>query len=309
MKKYYLGIDWGGTFIKAGVVDREGKVHAGRVIRTARLSRRSVFFQKIDGLLRDFRAYSLKGIGVGAPGIINVRKGRIHCLTNVPGWENYPLREKMEEKFSLPAFVDNDANVFALAESRFGAAKKYQRAVFLTLGTGLGGAVSNEGKILRGEFSAGELGHVPVSLRGRKCNCGARGCVETIVGAGYLMKRYCRLKNIKFDEDMVERGVKYIFERAVEGEPQALSVWEEFSFGLGKFLAGMINVFNPEIVVFGGGVSGAFKIFGPMVRKVIQDNAISAHFRNLKLVRARLKNPGVIGAAVLIMDEDRKRYN
>lgn len=306
MKKYYLGIDWGGTFIKAGVVDLTGKIHASRVIRTDHLSRRNVFFQKVDGLLYDFRLYSLRGIGVGAPGIINVLKGKIHCLTNVPGWDNYPLRKKLEEKFSLPAFVDNDANVFALAESRFGAAKKYQRAVFLTLGTGLGGAVSNEGKILRGEFSAGELGHVPVSLHGRKCNCGARGCVETMVGSNYLMKRYCKLKNIKFDEETAERGVKYIFERAVEGESPALSVWKEFSFGLGRFLAGMINVFNPEIVVFGGGVSGAFKIFAPMVRAVIRDNAMSAHVKNLKLVRARLKNSGVIGAAVLVMDEDRK---
>ncbi|MBU2473769.1 MAG: ROK family protein [Candidatus Omnitrophica bacterium] len=290
----FLGLDWGGTYIKAGLVNQRGVILKKKVYSSLDLRKPKAFIKNLESLLFDFKSPTMRAIGIGAPGMINVRKGFIYYLPNIPGWENYPLKEVLEKRLKLPVVVDNDANVFGLAEARCGAAKGLTQAIFLTLGTGLGGAVLVENKLLRGRTSAAELGHVPISLNGQACGCGSRGCIETYVGNNYLLKRYRQLKkNSKVSE------VKEIFQRGLRGEREALLVWKEFSMTLGKFLSGMINVFNPQAIVFGGGVSGAFRLFKPLVLEVIRKEAMWPQTRELKLLRARLKNPGIIGAAIL----------
>jgi len=291
----FLGIDWGGTYIKAGLVNSQGEIIRSMVYTSADLRKKKVFIKKLKSLVKELSTFKIKGVGIGAPGIINRDKGFIYYLPNIPGWKNFPLGSVLKKELKIPVFIDNDANVFALDESHYGAASGLSRAIFLTLGTGLGGAVISEGEVLKAEVSALELGHVPISLEKRLCGCGGQGCVETFVGSKYLLARYRKLKNNTTEA----KNIKDIFDRALRGEKQALLVWEEFSFALGMFLAGMINIFNPQAIIFGGGVSGAFRIFKPKVWQVIKKQAMWPQVKGLKLVKAKVKEAGLIGAALL----------
>lgn len=291
----FIGIDWGGTYIKAGLVDRKGTVLKRRVYASEKLKNKDVFVNAIGDLIRSFRARTITAVGIGAPGIIDIKEGFIYYLPNISGWEQYPLKRILEKKLSLPIYIDNDANVFALAEARLGNAKGAHSAIFLTLGTGLGGAIIYGEKILESRTSASEIGHVPVKIDGIQCGCGGKGCIETLVGSRYLLQRYQKLKK----EKNPPREVRDIYLRARAGEREALLVWREFSHALGMFLSGMVNVFNPERIIFGGGVSGAFPLFKPMVWDVIKKQAMWPHLKNLKLLKAKLKDPGIIGAALL----------
>ena len=291
----FLGIDWGGTYIKTGVVNSQGKILKKALYSSQDLRNKKVFLNELESILKKFSSFNIKGIGVGAPGIINTSNGQIYYLPNVPGWKNYPLQNILRKKLKLPVFVDNDANLFALAEARCGAGKGKSRAIFLTLGTGLGGAIIFDGKILEGEMSALELGHVPIALKGLKCSCGGRGCIETYVGNKYLLSKYKKIKKNKIDV----KDVKEIFKRGLAQEKEALVVWKEFSYALGKFLSGMVNIFNPEVIIFGGGVSGAFKLFKPYVWEAIKNNAMWPQMQGLSLVKAKVNNAGIVGAALL----------
>ena len=294
----FLGIDWGGTYIKAGLVDTQGKIVEKKVYCSKELKEKQGFIKNIKALLEGFSGFNIKGVGIGAPGIIDTEKGFIYYLPNIPGWKNYPLQKTLKELLRLPVFIDNDANAFALAEARYGAAFGKARAIFLTLGTGLGGAIIFNGKLLKGKTSALELGHVPISLKGKLCGCGGRGCIETYVGNRYLISHYRRLK-----KNTKAREVKEIFERGLKGEKEALEVFQEFSRNLGKFLSGMINVFNPQVIILGGGISGAFKLFKPLVEEEIKKQAMWPQRLGVKLVKAKLSNAGIIGAALLAKEK------
>lgn len=291
----YLGIDWGGTYIKAGVIDAEGKIVAKKVYSSSQLKEKSFFILEIISLLKDFKKYRVKGIGIGAPGIINVEKGFIYYLPNISGWENFFLKKCLEKKTNLPVFIDNDANVFALAEARLGAAKGLERAIFLTLGTGLGSSVIFDKKILRKKNSALELGHVPISLKKNSCGCGNYGCIETFIGNRYLIKRYNQLRKSR----VKVKEVKEIYQLGLNKDKAALFVWEEFSFYLGRFLAGMINIFNPQVIILGGGIAGAYRLFKPNLLSVIKKQSMWPNLEGLKLKKAKLKNPGIVGAGLL----------
>ncbi len=292
--KSFLGIDWGGTYLKAGVVDEKGKILKRIVYSSKKLAKPKLFIERIVSLVKELSQFKIKAIGIGAPGIININQGLIYYLPNIPGWKNYSLRTTLRRKLKIPIFIDNDANVFALAESRCGAGKGKSRGIFLTLGTGLGGSVIYQGQILRESSSALELGHVPISLNKKSCGCGGKGCIEVFTGNKYLLTRYKKLKT-----NSKVKAVEDIYQRALKKEKEALIVWKEFSLALGSFLSGMINVFNPQVIIFGGGVSGAFKVFKPLVWQVIRKQAMWPNLQGLKLVKAKLKDAGIVGAALL----------
>ncbi|MDD5069250.1 MAG: ROK family protein [Candidatus Omnitrophica bacterium] len=305
----YLGIDWGGTYIKAGLVDRSGSILKSKVFESSSFLDKKCFINALKYLvisLEDFKPkknplskksekIKIKAVGIGAPGIIDVKKGFIYYLPNVLGWERYPLKATLEKSLNLPVYVNNDANLFALAESRIGAAKGKSRVLFFTLGTGLGGAIIIEGRILEGRTSATELAHVPINLKGARCGCGSFGCIETYTGNRYLLKRYKAIKKGKTEVS----DIKTIYLRAKNKEKEALLLWEEFSYNFGRYLSGMINIFNPEIIVLGGGVSGAIDVFKPMLLKVINQFTVWPHLKDLKIVPAKVKNAGIVGAAFL----------
>ena len=296
--KYYLGIDWGGTYLKAGLVDENGTIVGKEVFASSGLCSRRAFIQNIKDIRQNFDHYNISAIGIGAPGIVNVKKGFIYKLPNVKGWENFPLAETLSRELKAPVFLSNDAKLFALAEARLGAGKNKERVLCFTLGTGLGSAFIYKGKILEGETSAFEMAHVPINLEGRRCGCGDVGCIETYVGANYLLSEYARIKKCTKPAE-----VSTIYAMAKKHDAAAVKVWRNFSFVLGKFLGGMINVFNPEVIVLGGGVAGAFDLFKPMLLKEIKKQALSVHLKGLKVVKASLKDPGLVGAGLLAADK------
>ena len=293
-----LAIDWGGTYIQIGFIDNNGKILSRQTISSSKLKEKNVFVAYLEKLVLSQRKGTISAVGIAAPGIINVQKGFIYYLPNIAGWESYPLKNILQKRLGIPVFIDNDANAFALAEARFGAAKNISRAIFLTLGTGLGGAVIFNSKILKGVVSAVELGHTPIALSGQRCSCGGWGCIETFVGSKYLIEHYNQITNKK------NKGieVKDIFIRAIKGEKAALKVWQDFSYALGMFLSGMINIFNPEKIIFGGGISKAFSLFKPLVWSAIKKQAMEPQIKCVKLVKAKLKNPGIIGAGLLAIE-------
>lgn len=302
MMSSYLGIDWGGTYIKAGVISAEGKIIAKRIYSSAQLKEKDFFISEVVSLLNSFKKHKIKAIGIGAPGIINIEKGFIYYLPNIPGWEKFPLKKSLEKIVNIPVSIDNDANVFALAEVRLGAGKGLSRAIFLTLGTGLGSSIIFDKQILRRKNSALELGHVPLSLKKRPCGCGNYGCIETFTGSGYLVKEYNKLVSKK----KRVKEVKDIYQLGLAGDKNALLIWKEFAFYLGRFLAGMINIFNPQAIILGGGVSGAYKLFRPYLFSVIKEQAMWPNLEGLKLRKAKLKNAGIVGAGLLAKESIRK---
>jgi glucokinase len=296
--KYYLGIDWGGTYLKAGLIDENGVIVGKEVFASSSLCSRQAFIQNIKDIRRKVNRYKVSAVGIGAPGIVNVKKGFIYKLPNIKGWENFPLAKTLSRELKAPVFLSNDAKLFALAEARLGSGKNKERVLCFTLGTGLGSAFIYKGKILEGETSAFEMAHVPISIDGRRCGCGATGCIETYVGANYLLSEYARIKKCLRPAEVSE-----IYAMAQQGDAAALKVWRDFSSILGKFLGGMINIFNPEVIVLGGGVAGAFSLFKPMLVKEIGKQALSVHLEGLKIVKAALKDPGLVGAGLLAADK------
>ena len=298
--KYYLGIDWGGTYLKAGLVDENGAIVEKKVFASSAICSRRAFIQNLKDIRQKLNHYEISAIGIGAPGIVNVKKGFIYKLPNIKGWDNFPLAKTLSRELKAPVFLSNDAKLFALAEARLGAGKNKERVLCFTLGTGLGSAFIYKGSILEGETSAFEMAHVPISLEGRRCGCGARGCIETYVGANYLLSEYTRIKKCPKPAQVSE-----IYKMAKQRDAAALKVWRDFSAVLGKFLGGMVNIFNPEVIVLGGGVAGAFDFFKPMLVKEIKKQALSVHLKGLKIVKAALKDPGLVGAGLLAADKMR----
>ena len=315
-RRWAIGIDFGGTLIKMGLVDRQGKIHRRLSFEVRkRLSKAKLLeeiYQAATSLMEasGYSSKTLLGIRMGLPGLIDAESGFIHFLTNVRGWDNAPLVPQMRRRLHLPVFIDNDVNLMTLGEATFGAAKGFQQVICLTLGTGVGGGLLVNGALYRGAtLSAGEIGHMPVSREGPLCPCGGRGCLERYVGNEaivVLAKKRLREGKSSLIPKLLkgrlgEMTPETVHEAAKRGDLLARSVWREVGEWVGIALAGLVNVFNPQRIVIGGGVAqaGVF-LFGP-IRRTLKDRALNWPARHVKVVRATLGNEaGIIGAATLV---------
>lgn len=298
-KKVAVGVDIGGTSVKLGLVDENGKVLARESFITKRYPGRkrqlAALVERISGL-RSWagkKGYALLGVGVGAPGPVDVERGFVYFFPNIPGWKNTPLKLLLEKRLGLGVTVDNDANAMAFGEYRFGAGRGARNMIALTLGTGIGGGLVMDGKLFHGpKFSAVEVGHIVIDPAGVRCGCGNRGCVETFVGSGYIFRKIRRTPQ--------QAGLA-----ARKGDRRALKMWKEAGEGLGTMLAGLVNVLNPERIVLGGGIAQNGKLLFEPVRKTIQKKAFSIAARSVRVVPAKLGvDAGLIGAAALIFGSE-----
>lgn len=311
----YIGVDLGGTNLKAALVQHDGKI----LIST---SRKTVSGPPEAGLWKDMvtiiqqlmdqatqAQHSVMGLGIGVPGIFDVEQGYIREFVNIPGWEKFPLAEKLSQTFHLPVFVDNDVNVTALGEFYFGKAKGYQNVLCLTLGTGLGGAWVLNGELYRGSTgAAGEIGHIPILDEGYECGCGQRGCLETLVGNKGLM-RWVRegldetsfLAQLQKDHPLTPKDLDVA---CLNNDPYALLCWQKFASYLGKGLVGLINAMNPEKIIIGGGISRGADFFLEPLRKFVYSRAMKSMVESLSIEIAQLgEEAGVVGAAALVRNE------
>jgi glucokinase len=318
----YIGVDLGGTNIKFGIVSHKGVVlHKGMLSAQVNLGRaailkninraldKSLVFAKREG-------FRIKGIGVGSPGTVNLNTGRIEgSCPNLPQMVNVNLKRWLSRHFEFPICVDNDANVMAWAEFKFGAARGYKNVLCLTLGTGIGGGIILDSKLFHGSnFAGAEFGHMTICHNGRRCNCGGVGCLEMYASAPAMVKDTRRLlkkdrsstihKLIKGDPEKLT--TKILFEAEKRGDFLASKVINKTCEYLGSGIASAVNLLNPQVVVIGGGVSKGGQGFIRRIEKEVKKRAFPSATKNLKVVRAKLGNDaGFIGAAILCASTNR----
>lgn len=316
MKNFCIGIDLGGTNIKYGIVSSEGEIVTKGIIPSKANLKKDVILSNIKKAINSLLYYSrknkikIKGIGIGCPGIVNVEKGVImDMVPNIPQLKNVKIKAELKKNFHYPIFVDNDANLMALAEHEFGAAKGYKNCLCLTIGTGIGSGIIIDGKLFRGSFFAGaEFGHTSIFYDGIKCRCGNIGCVEMYASAKAMVKKAKNLlskekKSLLYkmvNGDLNKVSTKLIFDSWKKKDGLCTKIVDETCIYLGTAIGSAVNLLNPEVVVIGGGVAEAGMKFIKKIEKEVAKRANPVASKNLNVVKAKLKNDaGFIGAALL----------
>lgn len=315
MNKVAIGVDIGGGSVKLGLVSSAGKILLRRSFMTRSVKGRTALLRVLGLHIDDMRTYARQkhwaviGIGIGAPGPIDVEKGFVYFFPNIPGWKNTRLKEILERRFKLPVWVDNDANVMALAEFRFGAGRGAGNVIALTLGTGVGGGLVVHGKLFHGpNYSAAEIGHLIINENGPRCACGNHGCIEAYVGSGYFVREV--LRRLKAGEKSVltewtkksRRKIDPILieEAAKRGDIFAKKVWRQAGEHLGTALAGLVNILNPERIIIGGGIAKSGKLLFEPLAATLKKKAFPIAARSVRVMPAALGvDAGIIGAAAL----------
>lgn len=308
MENWYLGIDLGGTNIKMGLVDQKGTLRRKVEFSTnTTLSARQVIEEMVSHaqqLAGD--KGPIRGIGIGLPGFLDRERGLIKSLTNL-GWKQIPIRDWLEDAFDCPVVIDNDANVAAFGEVWRGAGQGKQNVVCLTLGTGVGGGVILNGQLVHGHNdSAGEIGHIVIDPQGLDCNCGKRGCLETFASATGMRNHVQFAKKAGKSTILSDQATPAeIFQAAKNGDPLAQEIVQMAISALGRALATISVIINPERFVIGGGISQAGdQLFLPL-RRAYQEMALEFVQDQVDIVPAKLGTwAGVIGAAGLVALED-----
>ena len=308
--EYAIGIDLGGTSIKYALVDKAGNsFFEGKLPSFASVSAAKVMEQLIKAatLLKDEAAkqdWNVLGIGLGTPGIVDeTNRIVLGGAENIIGWENIDVASLMEKQMSLPVVVGNDANLMGLGETKYGAGRGCTHVVFLTVGTGIGGAVIIDGKLFNGYANRGtELGHVPLIANGEHCACGAVGCLEYYASTSALTRRFSILakeQNLSFDTEINGELIVRLYH---EDFPLAVECMNEHFYYLGRGIAGFVNIFSPQRIVIGGGVAESGSFYLEKIRAVFKKHVIADWALNTKIVAAELGNKaGLIGAASLIL--------
>lgn len=313
MKNYVVGVDLGGTKISTALSDLEGKIinqttiptdaHEGEVPVLNRI------INSIEKVVNDSAVSyeDIKGIGIGSPGPLDAKQGIIITTPNLP-FKNFNLVKPISEKFGVPVFLDNDANVAAIGEFMFGAGKGAENIVFFTVSTGVGGGAILNGKVYRGHTSnALEIGHMTVAPHGPRCNCGNVGCVEATSSGTAIAKRAHEALLTKVETSLrkYENVTSYeVFVEAAAGDPVAKDIIDDAMNYLGIAVANAVSIFDPEYVIIGGGVSKAGDVVFDTVRKVVNKRCFKSMAESVKIVPAGLgTDAGLIGAVALALLE------
>ncbi len=296
-----VAVDLGGTAIKSGLVDARGRILARRERPTRRAASAREILADIAGEIAPLLATArspegvVAGIGLGTPGLADASGRIVGGCPNIPGWKGADAGKGLRKRFRLPVAVGNDANLAALGEQAFGAARGARSCVLLTLGTGIGGGIVIDGRLFTGGMGLGtEVGHIAIDRNGLPCPCGGRGCLELYSSATGILKAYGGKRNVT--------DVREVFSLARKGDRTARKVIHDALSTLGLAMAGLINTFNPEVFLLGGGMS---RIPGVVAtaRRVALAHAVDACRKGVRIGPARLGNDaGIIGAAALVFD-------
>lgn len=315
--KYYIGIDLGGMSAKAGILDERGVMLYQKRCPTSAEDAPAKTAEALAGLVLSMaKEYGLRredvyAVGVGSPGIIDSRRGVVVNWSNF-NWKDVPLAELISSHLNIPVFVTNDANAAALGEARFGSGKSYADSVMITLGTGVGGGIVLDGKLVEGYRSAGgELGHTVIRQGGIKCTCGRRGCFERYASATAL-KRDTEAAMLRHRDSLMweiaptvaDITGKTAFEAARRGDKPAQKIVRDYIRSLGEGIANIVNLLRPQVVIVGGGVSNEGEALLRPVREFVYRNILAPNdYAPLEIVRATLGNDaGMYGAAAYAMD-------
>lgn len=310
---YAIGVDLGGTFIKFGIVSEKGKIVCKTFLDTrAEKGPKYVIKQIVKGIkeLQVKNNFKINGIGIGAPGVVQIKKGTVENPPNFPGWGKIHLGKMIEKHVDHPVYVENDANAAAIGEMIFGSGKKINSFIMITLGTGVGGGLILNKKLFRGESGgAGEIGHISIDYKGPKCNCGSVGCIEAYAGNNYLinyvksqLKKYPDSLLIQLTNNKMELLTpKVISEAAKLGDKFSISVIEKVGRKIGYAIASASNLLDISTIIIGGGVSGFGTLLFNSIEEAVKERVLKSLQPKIKILPAALKNDaGIKGASALV---------
>jgi glucokinase len=311
-EKYYIGVDLGGTNIKAGLVTEKARVLARTSIPTeadggpdhvlARIAEAALSVCKSSGISKDL----IGGVGIGSPGTLDIKAGIVRFPPNLPGWRNVPVVERVSELTGFKAVLENDANAAAWGEFWAGAASDVHSMVMFTLGTGVGGGIIIDDVLLHGNTdSAAEIGHITIEADGRKCPCGNWGCLEAYASANSMARRFVEAVDAGEPSTLAAKArsggkitSKMIYEAALAGDALANRIFGETGNYLGIGIVNMLHTLNPARVVLSGGMIAAGELLMRPVRETVEKRAIPDARRNCDIVFATLgEDAGFIGGA------------
>ncbi|GAA0180807.1 ROK family protein [Clostridium sediminicola] len=314
-KNYVIGIDLGGTKISGVLSNLNGKIMYKHTIPTNAYEGEQAVLDRIIGVIdkvildSNANLEEIKAIGIGSPGPLNAKTGVIIETSNLP-FKNFQLIQPIKERFNIPTFLDNDANVATLGEHMFGAGKGTENMIYVTVSTGVGGGAIINGKIFRGNTNnALEVGHTTIDVDGPTCNCGNKGCIEAY-SSGTAIARLANEAVQKGESTSLNNyekiTAKEVFVEAEKGDSVAKAVLDLSLNYLGVFIANLITTFDPEMIVIGGGVSMAGKIVFDKINEVVKVRCLKQMAESCKIVPAGLgTDAGIVGAAALGISESK----
>lgn len=316
---YYIGVDLGGTNIKAVAINKHGKIFCEKNIPTESEYGPPAVIRKIISIIDNFKTskelskMKLAGIGIAVAGVVDMDQGVCKFLPNLlTGWKDIPIITQIEKQSNSKAFLINDVRATTLGEKTFGAGQGVENLICITLGTGIGGGVVINGQIYFGsEGVAGEIGHQIIEPYGPRCTCGSRGCLESLASGPALCSQAIKLVKQGADtiiRDLVDNDLNKIDPLVVEnaarqGDMLALEIWEREAYYLGLAIANLLVVLNPEMIIIGGGIAKAADLLFEPIKKTIRQRVfVGPDIDKLKLVRSKLGDEaGAIGAAIWAM--------
>ena len=311
MKKIVIAADLGGTNLRTAAVDENGAI----LFRTSRKTPRGEHADEIVRAIvesalecqKNCPEFAVKAISAAVPGTTSVECGLIFKAPNLPALDNFQISAALEKELGIKAIIENDANAAAIGENWRGAAKGFADSIMVMLGTGVGGGIIIDGKILRGkDGTAGEIGHICVEPCGAACGCGSRGCVEQYSSASAIV-RLAKQLAAQFPKSSLNQNLQLtahgVYQAGMAGDELALEVFRQMGFYLGIALAGLTNVLNPEAIVIGGGASAGWKLFFPHLKKTISQRSYREPAARAQILPAALgDDAGIIGAARIAFD-------
>ncbi|MBB6716576.1 ROK family protein [Clostridium gasigenes] len=310
-KKYVVGVDLGGTKIYTALVDLEGNVKNEIVIKTeadqGEVAVLNKILNTIDTVLNNVDINEVAAIGIGSPGPLDVENGLIVYTPNLP-FKNFNIVKPIKEKYNVPTYLDNDANVATLGEFMFGAGKGTENMVFVTASTGIGGGAIINGKLFRGSTgNALEIGHMTVMKGGPRCGCGNDGCGESLGSGTAIMRRANEAVNsnaVTSLKDYSEVTAKEVFEEAEKGDRVANEILTNALSYLGITVANIANTFDPDMIVIGGGVVNGGDIVLETIKQEVENRCLRSISSHCRIEKAMLDGKaGMLGAAALAILE------
>ncbi len=311
MPEYFIGIDLGGTKILTAIAGKDGDILARRKLPTeANKGQNKIIAnikETIKGVLEETGKIEkdITRIGVGSPGPLSVKKGIIYENSNLP-WKNVPIVKLLEEEVGIRVVLENDANAAALGEKCFGTGQGVDNLLYITISTGIGGGIIIDGKIYHGASDgAGEIGHMTVHPDGPLCGCGNHGCFETLasgtaiaeMGRNAVVRSRAQVLKGLCQGDLNKIDAALVAQAAYQGDQDAVRIFENAGSYLGIGIANLINLFNPEMIILGGGVMKAEDLFIECMYKTLEERALTASREELEICRAGLgDDTGVKGA-------------
>jgi glucokinase len=317
-RRYYCGVDFGGTSAKVGIVDEKGKLYGTERLEISSGQNYDDIFGMVAHCIRR-RSRQMKvnvtAIGIGSPGFIDRADGRVlQGSENLPAFKNRSLISYLHEDFMLPVFADNDANCAAAGELMFGVGAGYDSFAMITLGAGVGGALVLQGRVFRGTRGlAGEIGHICLDDQGPFCSCGSRGCFEQYACASAIEQSYAektgkrgaRPAGSASSETAAAQPItaEEVFRRARNGDAAAKEVVRETAWHIARVFGNLVNIFNTQACIIGGGISAAGEELLQPVQDYIPDFAWPLPLSEVTIHTAALQNEaGVLGAAAQCLE-------